>query len=141
MGYSIVSNTTCKVSSAGIILKVVNTDGFYYVPFNISGFANCGENFILASDKREFVYEFDYTIVQPSSHFDLIDFSVEHWSDVNNFKELQAEANQQAVAKFKNFIYENNVSFVCVLTVMLTIIVVIGSIFLCYYYTLVCKSK
>ena len=93
-----------------------------------------GENFMLALDKREFVYVFDYKIVQPSSNFELINFSVEYWADVGKLKELQAEANQHAVAKLKNFIHENNVSLVSVLTVMLTIILIIGSIFLCYYF-------
>ena len=94
LGYSIISNITCKISSAGIISKISSENGFYYVPFNISGFAHCGENFMLALEKREFIYEFNYKIEQPSSHLSLIDFSVEDWSDINKLKELQAEANQ-----------------------------------------------
>ena len=59
------------------------------------------------------MYEFDYKIVQPTLNFDLFDFSVEDWCDVNKLRELQAEANQHAVAKFKNFFHENNVFLKC----------------------------
>ena len=38
LGYSFISNFTCKISSAGIISKINNANGFYYVPFNISEF-------------------------------------------------------------------------------------------------------
>ena len=48
LGYSIISNVSCKILSAGVILKINSTNGFYYVLFNISGFAHCGENFMLA---------------------------------------------------------------------------------------------
>ena len=34
----------------------------FIVPFNISGFAHCGENFMLSLEKREFIYEFNYEI-------------------------------------------------------------------------------
>ena len=134
LGYSIVSNITCKVSSAGIISKINSENGFYYVPFNISGFAHCGENFMLALEKREFIYDFNYKIEQPSSNLNLIDFSVEDWSDVNKLKELQAAANRHAVTKIKDFIHENNVSFVGILTLILIIIIIFGSLFLCYYF-------
>ena len=134
LGYSIISNITCKISSAGIISKINSENGFNYVPFNISGFAHCGENFMLALEKREFVYEFNYNVEQPSSHLNLIDFSVEDWSDVNKLKELQTEANRHAVVKIKDFIHENNVSFVGFLTLILTITVISGSLFLCYYF-------
>ena len=66
-GYSIISNVTCKISSAGVISKINSANGFYYVPFNISCFAHCGENFMLTLKKREFIYEFNYEIKQPSS--------------------------------------------------------------------------
>ena len=77
LGYFIISNVTCKISSAKIISTINSANGFYYVAFNISGFAHCVENFMLALDKREFIYEFNYKIKQPSSHLNLIDFSVE----------------------------------------------------------------
>ena len=134
LGYSIISNITCKISSAGIISKINSENGFYYVPFNISGFAHCGENFMLALEKREFIYEFNYKIEQPSSHLSLVDFSIEDWSDVSKLKELQAEANRHTVAKIKDFIHENNVSFVGILTLILTLTVISGSLFLCYYF-------
>ena len=98
------------------------------------GFAHCGENFMLALEKREFIYDFNYKIEQPSSHLNLIDFSVEDWSDVDKLKELQAAANRHAVTKIKDFIHENNVSFVGILTLILTITVISGSLFLCYYF-------
>ena len=67
---------------------------------------------MLALEKREFIYEFNYKIKQPPSHLNLIDYSVEDWSDVSKLKELQAEANRHAIAKIKDFIHENNISFV-----------------------------
>ena len=48
--YSIISNITYKIFSAGIISKIISATGFYYVPFNMSGFAHCGENFMLELD-------------------------------------------------------------------------------------------
>ena len=90
----------------------ITINGFYYVPFNISGFAHCNENFMLALEKREFVFEFNHEIKQPSSHLNLIDFSVEDWSDVSKLKELQADANRHAIAKIKNYMHKTNVSFV-----------------------------
>ena len=42
--YSIISNVSCKILSAGVILKINSANGCYYVPFNIFGFAHCGEN-------------------------------------------------------------------------------------------------
>ena len=77
LGYSIISNVTCKMSSAGVISKINSANGFYYVPFNISGFARCGKNFMLPLAKREFSYEFKFEIKELSSHLNLIDFLVE----------------------------------------------------------------
>ena len=62
LGYTIASNLTCKISSAGIISKIASENEFYYVPFNISGFVHCGDLLMLALEKREFIYEFDYEI-------------------------------------------------------------------------------
>ena len=78
LGYSIISNVTCQIFSAKVISKINSANGFYYVPFNISEFAHCGENFMFALEKREFIYEFNYEIKQPSSHLNLINFSVEN---------------------------------------------------------------
>ena len=47
---------------------------------------------------------------------------------------MQAEANRHAITKLKDFIYENNLPFVGVLTLILTITVIAGSLFLCYYF-------
>ena len=47
------------------IISAVQYKGFYYVPFNISGFARCGENFMLALEHREFIYEFNFEIKEP----------------------------------------------------------------------------
>ena len=38
---------------------------------------------MLALEKREFSYEFNFEIKEPSSQLNLIDFSVEEWSDIN----------------------------------------------------------
>ena len=89
---------------------------------------------MLALDKREFIYKFHYEIIEPTSHANLIDFAVEDWSDINKLKELQAEANRHAITKLKDYSHENNVSFVGVLTIILTITVIAGSLFLCYYF-------
>ena len=94
MEYSIISNVTCKISSAGFISNIISANGFNYVPFNFFGFAHCGDNFMLALEKREFIYEFNYEIKQPFSHLNLIDFLVEDWSDVSKLNKLQAEANR-----------------------------------------------
>ena len=143
MKYLIFSNITCKISSAKIISKIIIANGFYYIPFNMSGFANCGENFMLALEKREFIYEFNYKINQPSSQINLINCSVEDWCDISTLKELQAEANRHAIEKIKDFIHENNVSFVGILTLNLTLTVIGGSLFLCYYfkcYSIICAK-
>ena len=134
LGYSIICNVTCQISSAGVISKIISANGFYYVPFHISGFAHCGENCMLALEKREFIYELNYEIKQPSSYLNLVDFSVEDWSDVSKLNELQTEDTRNAFAKIKDFIHENNVVFVGILTLILTITVIGGSLFLCYYF-------
>ena len=89
---------------------------------------------MLALKKREFIYEFNYEIKQPSSHLNLVDFSIEDWSNVSKLKELQAEATRHAIAKIKDFIHVNNVSFVGFLTLIQTLSVIGGSLFLCYYF-------
>ena len=43
-----------------------------------------------ALERREFIYQFNYEIKEPTSHAKLIDFSVENWNDINKFQELQA---------------------------------------------------
>ena len=121
MGYSIVSNLTLKILSAGIISKIISVNGFYYVPFNISGFDHCKENLMLALSKREFIYEVNNEITEPISHANLIDILLEDWSNICKLKELQAEAYRYEITKLKIFIHENNVSFVGVLTILLTI--------------------
>ena len=64
----------------------------------------------------------------------LADFSVEDWSDVSKLNELQAEANRHAIAKIKDFIHKNNVLFVGILALILTLTVIGGSLFLCNYF-------
>ena len=59
-GYVIILNVSCKISSAGVISKINSANGFYNVQFNISGFSRCGENFMLALDKRKFIYKFNF---------------------------------------------------------------------------------
>ena len=60
---------------------------------------------MLALDTREFVYAFTYEIKQPTSNANLVDCSVADMSDINKLKELQAEANRQALTKLKFFIH------------------------------------
>ena len=67
------------------------------------------------------------------SHINLIDFSVEAWSDIIKLKELQAETSRHAITKIKDFIHENNVSFVGLITLILILTVIGCSLFLCYY--------
>ena len=67
---------------------------------------------MLAFDKREFIYVFNYVFKQPSSHLNLVDLSIEDWSDVSKLKKLQAEATRHAIAKIKDFIHKNHLSFV-----------------------------
>ena len=104
---------------------------FIMFRLNISGFARCGENFMIALEHREFIYEFNFEINEPSSHLNLIDFSIEEWSDINKLKEWQAETSRHAIPKIKDFINENNVSFVGLITLILTVIGCL--LFLCYY--------
>ena len=74
--YSIISNVSCKMSNAGVILKINSVNDFYYVPLNISEFARCDENFMLALKQREFIYEFNFEINVLSYNLNLIYFSV-----------------------------------------------------------------
>ena len=134
MGYSIISNVSCKISSAGVISKITSANGFYYVLFNSTGFARCGEDFMLALEKREFSYEFNFEIKEPSFSLNLINVSIEDWSDINKLKELQAETSRPAIAKIKDFIHENNVSFIGLITLILILTVIGFSLFLCYYF-------
>ena len=76
MEYLIISNITCKISSVGIISNIISANCYYYVPFNMSGFAHCGENFMLALDKCEFIYEFNYKINIPSSQINLFNLQL-----------------------------------------------------------------
>ena len=73
---------------------------------------------MLALEKHELSYEFNFEIKEPSSHLNLIDFSVEEWSDINKLKELQAETSCHAITKKRDFIHENNVSFVGLITLI-----------------------
>ena len=66
----------CEISSNKIISKFKNENRIYFIPFNISGFAHCGENLLLALEIREFVYEFNSKIKEPSSNCNLINFLV-----------------------------------------------------------------
>ena len=125
---------SCKISSAKVISKINSANGFYNVPLNISGFAHCGLNLMLALDKREFIYKFNFEIKDPSSDLNLIDFSVKVWSDINKLKEFQAETSRHAIIKIKDIIHENNVSFVGLITLILILTVIGCSLFLCYYF-------
>ena len=89
------------VLNAEIISKINSANGFQYVPFNISGFVHCNENFILELEKRDCINKFNIKIKVPSSHLNSIDFSVEEWSDINKLKELQAETSRHAITIIK----------------------------------------
>ena len=41
---------------------------------------------MLPLEEREFIYEFNFEIKEPSSQLNLIDFSVEEWSDINKLR-------------------------------------------------------
>ena len=60
--YSIIPIESIKMSSAKVISKITSANGVYYVPFNISGFAGCGDNFELELEKREFIYKYNFEI-------------------------------------------------------------------------------
>ena len=124
---------SCKISNAGVILKINSANSFNYVPFNILGFARCGKNFMLALEKREFTYDINFQINKLSSHLNLKDFSVELWRDINELKDLQAETSCHANTNIKDFINKTNVSFVGLITLMLIITVIGCSLFLCYF--------
>ena len=132
LGYSIISNVSCEILSAGVISNSNTANGFYDVRFNISGFAQCGTKFMLALEKRKFVYEFNFENKEPLSNLNLINFSVEDWSDINKLIVLPAETNRRAIIIIKDFIHENNVLFVVIITLILTVI--IYSLFVCYYF-------
>ena len=134
MQYSIISNVCCKISSAGVISKINGANCCYYVPFNISGFARCGKNVLLALDKRDIVYEFNFEIKEPFSNLNLINLSVEDWSDINKRNELHVETSRHAINQIKHFIHENNVSFVGLITLILSFTVIGCWLFLCYYF-------
>ena len=100
----------------------------------ISGFARCGENFMLALEKREFIYEFNLEIDEPSSHLNLIDYLVEEWSDINKLNEFQAKTSRHAINKIKQFIHHNNVLIVGLITLTLICTVISCSLYSCYYF-------
>ena len=89
---------------------------------------------MLALEEREFIYEYYFEIKDLSSHLNLINFSVKEWSDINKLKELQAETNRHAITKIKDFIHENNVSFVGIITLILILTVIGFLLLLCYYF-------
>ena len=89
-----------------------------------------------ALEKREFVYEVNIVIKEPLSHLNLIDLSVEEWSDINKLKKLQAETNRKAITRINDFIQENNVSFVGLSTLILILTVIGCSQFLLLFYIL-----
>ena len=72
---------------------------FHLIEF--SDFVHSGKTLILALEKREWIYEFNYKIKEPTSHANLIDFAVVDWSDINELKELQAEAYRHAITTLK----------------------------------------
>ena len=57
---------------------------------------------------------------------------MDNWTDASKLIEIQAEANRHAIAKIKHFIHKNNILFVGILTLILTITIIKGSLFLCY---------
>ena len=67
------------------------------------------------------------------SHINLIDFSVEAWSDIIKLKELQAETSRHAITRIRDFIHENNVLFVGLITLILILTVISCLLFLCYF--------
>ena len=46
--------------SVGIISKIISINNFYHVQFNISGFVHFGKILMVALDKRNFIYKFNY---------------------------------------------------------------------------------
>ena len=88
---------------------------------------------MLALDTREFGYEFNYEIILPTSYANFVNCFVADLSDINKLKELMAMVNRHAITILKDFIHENNVSFVGVLTIICTITVIANSIFLFYF--------
>ena len=82
-----------------------------------------------ALDRREFIYEFNFEIKEPSSHLNLINFSLEELCDSNILKELQAETSSHEITNIQDFIRENNVSFVGLLTLILIFKVIGCSLF------------
>ena len=58
---------------------------------------------MLALEQREFIYEFNIKIKEPSLHFNLIDFFCKQWNDINKLKELHAESRRHAITKIKDF--------------------------------------
>ena len=89
---------------------------------------------MLALEHHEFIYEFNFEIEEPSSHLNLIEFSVEEWSDINKLKKFQAETSRHAITKIKGFIHENNVTIVGLITIILILTVIGCLLFLCYYW-------
>ena len=89
---------------------------------------------MLLLDKREFVYEFNYEIKQPTLNATLCDFSILDCIDINKRKEWLFEAIRYATTKLKSFILQNNFWFLGVLTVILTITVIANLLLLCYYF-------
>ena len=58
---------------------------------------------------------------------------MEEWSDINKLKKLQADTSRHAITKIKDFIHENNVSFVGLITLILIFTVIGCLLFICYY--------
>ena len=58
---------------------------------------------------------------------------MEEWSDINKLKKLDAETSLHAITKIKDFIHENNVSFVGLITLILIFTVIGCFLFICYY--------
>ena len=46
------------------------------VTFYIFDLCRCGKDFMLALEKRNFIYKFNLKFKKPSLHFNLIDFSL-----------------------------------------------------------------
>ena len=83
---------------------------------------------MLALDKRDFIYKCTYKNKEHTLHANFINCFKKDLINLSNYKELQAESNRQAIVKVKYFINKNNVSFVGLLTIMLIITVIYGSL-------------
>ena len=76
-------------------------NGYYYGPFNTTGFVHCGDTLTLALEKRQFLYNFNYTLEPQRVENELIQYAVLEWNDKSKLQQLRNDLSKRNYKKLQ----------------------------------------